>query len=139
MHIVVFGCSVFFMSVCIGGENISTQSNQIDQCISRHNFIFKLGFNFSMILARWFLVVPPKEKFVDLKKFQINFIMSKLGPKVFCKRKNHTTLVHSSYFLFHPCNYTLFVQSIIWLSNLVENGIPWAQMFGKYHHVYIEI
>ncbi len=60
----VFG-SLFFMSVCIGGENIAhvVQSNK--PIISRWNFYKKIGSNFLVILPRWSLVVPPKEKFAN--------------------------------------------------------------------------
>jgi hypothetical protein len=53
------------MSVGICGENIACLSNQINQCfkLGRWNFILKIGSNYFVILARWFLMVPPKDIF----------------------------------------------------------------------------
>ncbi len=66
MHIIYFGCSLFFMNVCIGGEHIAhlVQSNK--PMYKQMEFYFKNQVPLSCDLVRWFLVVPPKEKFVDL-------------------------------------------------------------------------
>jgi hypothetical protein len=53
------------MSVCIGGENIAHLIQSNKPMYKGWNFKKELGSNFIVILARWFLVVPPKEKFAE--------------------------------------------------------------------------
>ncbi len=60
-----------------------------------------------MILATWFLVVAPKEKFANLKKFQINFHNVKTRTKGFVlKEKPHNI---GTFFIFSFSSLQLYI------------------------------